>query len=350
MTHSQVDGPAGGRVLVTGAAGFIGSHLVDALLHGGYRVFGVDRRSPSQDATAAANLADALCHPRFSFARLDVAVDDLGGQLDGCRAVFHLAAIPGVRASWGERFNEYVTANIVGTARLLQACERAGVPRLVYASSSSVYGSAWRPSRETDPTGPISPYGVTKLAAEQLCLAHAQRHDTGLRVCALRYFTVYGPRQRPDMAIGRLLTAALDGVPLQLYGDGSQRREFTYVSDVVTATIAAAQVPEPPPVVNVGGGTSRTMTEVLTLAAELTGKPVPVVRTAAQPGDVSTTEADLTLARAALAYQPQVDLAQGMARQIDWLRTAQPRQALPTRPDTGTRLAVRASSAGTLQI
>jgi nucleoside-diphosphate-sugar epimerase len=332
MTRTQDSAPAGGRVLVTGAAGFIGSHLVDALLHGGYRVHGLDRRSPSRDATAGANLADALCHPRFSFTCLDVAADeaadDLSGAVGGCQAVFHLAAIPGVRPSWGERFGEYVTANIVGTARLLQACERAGVPRLVYASSSSVYGPARRPSRESDPTQPISPYGVTKLAAEHLCVAHAQRHDTGLRVCALRYFTVYGPRQRPDMAIGRVLTAALDGVPLELYGDGSQRRELTYVSDVVAATIAAARVPEPPQIVNVGGGASLTMTEVLALAEKLTGQPVPVVRAAAQPGDVSTTEADLTLAYAALSYHPQVDLAHGMTRQIDWLQTARPRHRL----------------------
>jgi nucleoside-diphosphate-sugar epimerase len=312
------------HVLVTGAAGFIGSHLVEALLRSGYRVVGVDRRSPAANPTAATNLAGSLGDRAFTFIGLDVTTGDLTAPMRRCEAVFHLAAIPGVRASWGRRFEEYVTANIVGTARLLHACEQAGVRRLVFASSSSVYGGIDRPSRETDVTRPVSPYGVTKLAAEQLCLAHMGRRDSGLTVCGLRYFTVYGPRQRADMAMSRVLTAALDGVPLRLYGDGMQRREFTYVSDVVAATLAAARVPQPPPVVNVGGGESVTMTEVLKIAEGLTGRPVPVVPAGTQAGDVAATEADLTLARVALGYRPEVSLAEGMARHIEWLRAIGP--------------------------
>ena len=318
------------RVLVTGAAGFIGSHLVDALLATGHEVVGVDRRSPVDELTAEVNLAEALATPGFSFVPLDLTTAELAPVVRGCEVVFHLAGIPGVRSSWGAQFGEYVTSNILATARLLEVCERSGVRRIVVASSSSVYGTVRRASRESDPTRPISPYGVTKLAAEQLCLAHAHRRDTTLSAAGLRYFTVYGPRQRADMAIGRVLTAALDGLPLELYGDGSQRREFTYVSDVVAATIAAGWAHRPPPVVNVGGGASVTMSEVVELAGELAGSPVPVVRAAAQAGDVSMTEADLTVARAALGYQPTVGLRDGMARHLDWLRSvgSQRRRAL----------------------
>jgi nucleoside-diphosphate-sugar epimerase len=322
------------RVLVTGAAGFIGSHLVDALLAAGDEVTGVDRRSPSAVPLATGNLAAALTAPQFAFTTLDLASGDVTSLVEGCDTVFHLAAVPGVRQSWGPRFAEYVHANITATACLLDACERAGVRRLVVASSSSVYGAVTGPSRETDAPQPISPYGVTKLAAEQLCLAYARRPDTTLTVSALRYFTVYGPRQRADMAIGRVLVAALDGLPLELYGDGKQRREFTYVADVVAATVAASRVPTPPPIANVGGGASVTMIEVLRLAEALTGRPVPVLAAEHQPGDVTVTEADLTVARASLGYEPAVGLADGMSRQLDWLTSlgAAGRRALYVAP------------------
>jgi nucleoside-diphosphate-sugar epimerase len=249
------------RVLVTGAAGFIGSHLTEALLRTGHEVVGLDRRDPRTHSTAAVNLAGVLDHPRFTFRAADIVTGDLSEAVRGCDTVYHLAGLPGVRASWGERFAEYVAVNINGTARVLEAAATAGVRRLVFASSSSVYGSVVRPSRESDMTRPISPYGVSKLAAEQLCLANAARGD--LSVCALRYFTVYGPRQRPDMAIGRVLAAVLDGAAMTLFGDGGQQREFTYVSDVVAATMAAGAAPDPAPIVNVGGGASVTMLEVV---------------------------------------------------------------------------------------
>ncbi|PWU50842.1 hypothetical protein DLJ47_23055 [Micromonospora sp. S4605] len=307
------------RILVTGAAGFIGSHLVDALLSRGVQVVAVDRRRLGGDAFADENLAAAVGSPLCSPLCLDLATDQLEGVPDGCDTVFHLAARPGVRSSWGAEFLDYAQANVVGTHRLLDACVRSGVRRLVVASSSSVYGPADRPSREDDPTCPVSPYGVSKLAAEQLCLAYARRADSQLSVVALRYFTVYGPRQRPDMAIGRLLFAAYTGFPVTLFGDGSQRREFTYVSDVVSATIAAATLDTQAEVINVGGGASVSMLGAIDTATQVTGRQVPVKVVAAQPGDVPATAADLTRAGRLLGYWPTVGLHEGIARQAAWL-------------------------------
>ncbi|MGW4463013.1 NAD-dependent epimerase/dehydratase family protein [Micromonospora sp. NPDC004704] len=307
------------KVLVTGAAGFIGSHLVDALLARGATVVGLDRRPLAEHALAEENLAATVGNPRFMPLSLDLAADQLDEAVAGCDTVFHLAARPGVRASWGNEFLDYAQANVLGTHRLLDACVRSGVSRLVYASSSSVYGPADRPSREGDPTCPVSPYGVSKLAAEQLCLAYARRPDSRLSVVALRYFTVYGPRQRPDMAIGRLLFAAYTGFPVTIFGDGRQRREFTYISDVIAATIAAAYIDARHAVVNVGGGESISMLGAIEVASKVTGRRVPVKVTDAQAGDVPATSADLTFAGRLLGYWPTVGLHEGMARQSAWL-------------------------------
>ncbi|MFG1650942.1 NAD-dependent epimerase/dehydratase family protein [Micromonospora sp. NPDC049275] len=307
------------RVMVTGAAGFIGSHVVDALLARGVQVIGLDRRRLGRDALADENLSAAAGNPLFTPLCRDLATDPLDDTLDGCDIVFHLAARPGVRPSWGMEFHDYAQSNVLGTHRLLDACVRSGVGRLVYASSSSVYGPAERPSRETDPTCPVSPHGVSKLAAEQLCLAHARRPDSRLSVVALRYFTVYGPRQRPDMAIGRLLFAAYTGLPVTLFGDGSQRREFTYITDVVAATTAAAHIDTRCAVVNVGGGASVSMRDAIQEASTVTGRHIPVQVADAQPGDVPATSADLTLAGRLLGYWPTVSLHEGMARQSSWL-------------------------------
>ncbi|MEE6260146.1 NAD-dependent epimerase/dehydratase family protein [Plantactinospora sonchi] len=307
------------RVLVTGAAGFIGSHLVDALLARGVTVLGLDRRRLGEHPLAGENLATAVTNRLFTPYHLDLATDQLDDVVKGCDTVFHLAARPGVRQSWGGEFLDYAQANVVGTHRLLDACTREGVRRLVVASSSSVYGPADRPSREIDPTCPVSPYGVSKLAAEHLCLAYARRPDSRLSVAALRYFTVYGPRQRPDMLIGRILFAAYTGFPITLYGDGSQRREFTYVSDVVTATLGAAHLDVRAAVINVGGGASVSMRGVIDEAAKVTGRQVPVKVVDAQPGDVPATAADLTRAGRLLGYWPTVGLHEGLARQSAWL-------------------------------
>lgn len=322
------------RAVVTGVAGFIGSHLADALLRRGSQVIGIDRRTPDGDPMAAENLAGPLARPGFRLVTGELTELDLTSLVGDASTVFHLAAVPGVRSSWGIRFADYLDSNVLATHRLLEACATADVPRMVVASSSSVYGGAsGRASREADLPMPLSPYGVTKLAAERLAMAYAVRPGSRLSVVALRYFTVYGPRQRPDMAIGRVLRAIRTGDPLCLYGDGTQRRDFTYVDDVVSATIAAATAPARAEVVNVGGGRSVSMLDVLESAAVVAGQAVPVVRDARQPGDVNVTEADLTKARELLGYAPTVPLAEGMRRQWESLTAG----TTPTAQPVGTR-------------
>ncbi|WP_018253852.1 MULTISPECIES: NAD-dependent epimerase/dehydratase family protein [Salinispora] len=300
------------RVLVTGANGFIGSHLVEALEASGADVTAVDCRRPRFD--------DPLVPGVGRQVHLDLLHDDLDDVVAGCEVVFHLAARPGVRGSWGNTFGDYLATNVHATQRLLEVCRRWDVRRLVFASSSSVYGDAIGPSCEDDECRPMSPYGVTKLAAEQLCLSYARREDSPLSVVALRYFTVYGPRQRPDMAFSRMLFAAFTGLPLTLFGDGTQRREFTYVSDVVAATMAAADADARDEVINVGGGASVSMIEAIDLASQVVGRPIPLNAVAGMPGDVPATRADLALARELLGYTPSVDLHEGLSRQAAWMR------------------------------
>ncbi|KXK63972.1 hypothetical protein AWW66_00575 [Micromonospora rosaria] len=337
--------PPRSRVLVTGAAGFIGSHLVDALLADGHQVVGLDLRTP--DGHPPAGPAAPPARPGYTPLRSDITTDDLAPAVEGCDTVFHLAAIPGVRPSW-DSFRRYAETNVVGTQRVAEACLAGAVRRLVYASSSSVYGLVGGPSREDQATAPASPYGVSKLAGEQLCHAYAARPGHPTTVVALRYFTVYGPRQRPDMAIGRLLTAAATGEPFPLYGDGSHRRDFTFVSDVVAATVAAASAdltaggpaarsapgggPPRSVTVNVGGGASVPMTEVVDLVERVTGRPVRLDRLPERDGDVPATAADLTVAARVLGYRPRVGLAEGMARHARWLRRVESTAAL-----SGTR-------------
>jgi UDP-glucuronate 4-epimerase len=308
------------RALITGVAGFIGSHLAVELLGRGWLVTGVDRRSPASDPVAAENLTGPMADHRFHFTQADVVAADLPLLLEGAHVAFHLAGIPGVRRSWGDRFPDYLAANVLGTQRMLEACAVAEVPRLVFASSSSVYGpGGGAPSKETDPPFPLSPYGVSKLAAERLCLAYANRVSAPTTVVALRYFTVYGPRQRPDMAFSRIMRAARYGHAVPLYGDGAQRRDFTFISDAVNATIAAATAEARAEVVNVASGHSVPLAQVLRTIALLADTEVPAMRRVAQPGDVDATAADLTRARDLLGYEPQVDLAEGLRNQWEWL-------------------------------
>jgi UDP-glucuronate 4-epimerase len=317
------------RALITGVAGFIGSHLAAELLRRGWLVTGVDTRSPASDPVAAENLAELTRGDgRFQFVQADVSGSDLTMLLEGARVVFHLAALPGVRRSWGDRFADYLTCNVLGTQRLLEACAMVEVPRLVFASSSSVYGPTnGTPSREADSLVPLSPYGVSKLAAERLCLAYASHPGAVTSVVALRYFTVYGPRQRPDMAFSRIMRAARSGHAVSLYGTGEQRRDFTYVSDAVNATIAAATVDAQAEVVNVGSGSSVTLADVLESVAAFAGALVPVLRRVTQPGDVNVTSADLARARQLLGYEPQVSLADGLRRQWEQLASREHRAA-----------------------
>jgi UDP-glucose 4-epimerase len=309
------------RVVVTGAAGFIGSHLSEALLDDGFEVTGIDAFTASYaQAHKRANAAALLGRPGFDLVEGDLSTMDLDSVLDGVEVVFHQAAQAGVRASWGLDFDVYVRDNVIATQRLLEACVRRNVARLVAASSSSVYGDApTYPTTEASITRPVSPYGVTKLASEHLCLAYAQLSGSTLTVATLRYFTVYGPRQRPDMAFRRFLQAAYAGEPITVYGDGEQTRDFTFVGDAVRANLLAMTAPFRAEPVNVGGGRRVSLNEVLDLIGRITGRRVRVVRLERQAGDARHTGADGARAEALLGYKPEVDLETGLAREAAWV-------------------------------
>jgi nucleoside-diphosphate-sugar epimerase len=310
-----------GHVVVTGVAGFIGSHLAEALLGQGWDVVGIDAFT-GYYATADkwSNLAGLLERPGFELVRADLATVDVLDRLQGAAVVFHQAAQPGVRTSWGREFAGYVHHNVLATQRLLESCVKAAVPRLILASSSSVYGNAPNyPTTEDTMTRPVSPYGVSKLAAEHLCLAYADAGMCSMRVAVLRYFTVYGPRQRPDMGFRRFIEAALAGRPIVLYGDGEQTRDFTYVEDIIRANLLAMAAPIRAQVINIGGGRRITLNETLDLIGQMSGRRLHIDRRPAPPGDVRHTGADGTRAEALLGYRPQTELAAGLAAQAAWM-------------------------------
>jgi nucleoside-diphosphate-sugar epimerase len=297
--------------LVTGAAGFVGSHLCEALLDAGDQVVGVDcftgyySRGHKEE-----NLAPLRERPGFSFIEADLAEVAIAPLLRTVDDVYHLAGQPGVRASWGPHFVDYLRHNVTTTQRLLDECRRHPLRKLVYSSSSSVYGQADSvPTPETSPPRPISPYGVTKLAAEHLCEAY--RRSFGVPVATLRLFTVYGPRQRPDMAFSRLVRAALSGEPFEVYGDGRQTRDFTFVGDVVRAMRDAARSPWCG-VANIGGGSRTSLNDVLEIVGDLCGN-LCVVRRPQAIGDVRDTAADISVAEAAFGYRPGTSLPDGLA-------------------------------------
>jgi len=308
------------KVVVTGAAGFIGSHLVERLLGEGHDVAGVDAFVDFYPRAAKeANLRAARDHRRFRLVEGRLQDIPLDGLLEGAGQVYHLAAQAGVRSSWGRDFQVYTDHNVLATQRLLEAAVQAGVPRLVYASSSSVYGDrAPLPLREDAACHPLSPYGVTKLAGEHLACVYERNH--GLPVVSLRYFTVYGPRQRPDMAFHRFLSAARDGAPVQVFGDGKQTRDFTFVDDIVTATRRAGDSGRPGCVYNVGGGQRVSLEEVLRTIEEVTGRKLALTRDEAQKGDMRDTFADTTAAKRDLGFRSTVTLPEGLAREWDWIR------------------------------
>lgn len=312
------------NALVTGAAGFIGSHLTAALLARGARVTGIDCFTDYYPRTIKeANLAVNTPHANFRFIETAIADADLTALLDGVTHVFHLAAQAGVRKSWGRDFQIYTVNNVDASQILLEACVGRPIEKLVYASSSSVYGdSAAIPMTERALPQPVSPYGVTKLAAEQLCHLYAVNH--GVPTAAMRYFTVFGPRQRPDMAFHRFIRAALQDQPITLYGDGEQTRDFTYVEDAVAATIAAGDHGRPGAVYNIGGGSRVSMNEVIELIARATGKRIDVRREPTQKGDMRDTFADTSAARADLGWAPKTSLADGISAEVRWLQEALP--------------------------
>jgi len=307
--------------LVTGAAGFIGSHLCEALVARGDTVVGVDCFTDYYDESVKRrNVAGLLAGPRFTLLEIDLCEADLGPVVEGVDVVFHQAAQPGVRLSWADGFRLYVSQNVWATHRILEACRVAGTSRFVYASSSSVYGNAARyPCDEDDRPQPFSPYGVTKLAGEHLCEAYAA--NFGFPATALRYFTVYGPRQRPDMAFNRLIKAGLEGTAFPLFGDGSAIRDFTYVGDVVRANLAASVADSAPgEVVNVAGGGSARLSDLIDLAGELIGTPVPIDRRPAEAGDVGRTGGAIDKAARVLGWKPEVQVEEGLAAQVAWQR------------------------------
>ena len=304
--------------LVTGVAGFVGSHLAESLLHDGQAVRGVDCFTDYYATDLKrANIATLTADNRFELIESDLGEAPIAPLVRDVDVVYHLAAQPGVRASWGRDFEIYVRRNVLATQRLLEGCVASPPPAFVYASSSSVYGDAESlPTLESAVPRPISPYGVTKLAAENLCELY--RTGFGIPTASLRLFTVYGPRQRPDMAFAKLIAAAVQGRTFELYGDGEQTRDFTYVGDVVRALrdCAAARWTG---IANIGGGARVSMNEVISSVASLT-RAIQVDRIPTQRGDVRHTAADVSVARAAFGYEPSISLLDGLNEMVAWER------------------------------
>lgn len=307
------------RALVTGAAGFVGSHLTRRLCDEGHQVVGVDALTDYYDvALKKANVAVAAASG-IEIIEEDLNAVDLDSMLEGVEVVFHLAGQPGVRASWGSEFSNYISSNIQATQRLLEASRNCRtLRRIVYASSSSVYGNAERyPTSEKDRPQPLSPYGVTKLAAEHLCSLYAESFK--LPTVSLRYFTVYGPRQRPDMAFTRFAHAAVRGDEITIFGSGDQVRDFTYVDDVVEANLlAASRDVAPGAVLNVAGGSHTSINEVLSIFEELSNTRLRIKRSAPIAGDVERTGGDTQEIRRVLGWEAAIGLREGIERQFKW--------------------------------
>ena len=309
------------NVLVTGAAGFIGSQLSRRLLREGAHVIGVDSFADFYPRWIKEhNLSPFAGDRNFEFFPQDLLEVDLEKILARVDLVYHLAAQAGVRSSWGENFSVYIQNNIQSTQRLLEAAKGKSLHKLVYASSSSVYGmTPTLPMSETSLLYPLSPYGVTKLAAEQLCFLYFQNY--GVPTVALRFFTVYGPGQRPDMAFHRVFRAIDEGRPIVLFGDGEQTRDFTYVDDIVEASLSASRRGRPGEVYNIGGGHRERLSDLFPVLEETCGKKVEVVREERQKGDVAHTFADIQKARLDLGYAPRTALKDGLREEWKWIRS-----------------------------
>ena len=308
------------KVLVTGAAGFIGSHLAERLLSLGHEVVGIDSLTDYYPRwIKRRNLEPLLQNPRFQYVPGDLTEINLSLVLQDTQWVFHHAAQAGVRASWGSSFQTYAKDNVLATQRLLEATKGTSIQKFVYASSSSIYGDAEAfPTAETAVPRPVSPYGVTKLAGEQLCYLYWRNY--GVPTVALRYFTAYGPRQRPDMAFHLFGRALLEEQPIHIFGDGLQTRDFTYIDDVLTANMLAAQRGPPGEVFNIGGGSRISLREALAHLEAATGRPARLQYETMQKGDARHTAADIQKAQRVLGYQPTVAIAEGLHREVAWLK------------------------------
>lgn len=308
------------KAVVTGVAGFIGSTLATSLLADGHEVTGVDCFTDYYDpALKRGNLTRFAAHAGFRLIELDLGVDDLAG-LPQVSAVFHQAAQPGVRASWGTRFADYTRHNVLATQRLLERYRDGGLERFVYASSSSVYGDAERyPTAEDLLPKPFSPYGVTKLAGEHLVMLYGR--NFGVPVTALRYFTVYGPRQRPDMAFHRFCRAILRGEPITVFGDGRQSRDFTFIDDAIEANVRAWRRTGPPAVYNVGGGSQVEVLDAIRIIEGALGARADVRFEPRPPGDPLRTRADASRLGSELGFAPRVPIEEGLPREAEWART-----------------------------
>lgn len=310
------------RALVTGAAGFIGSHLAERLCYEGWGVVGVDSLRPYYDTDLKQQNLDVLrAIGGFEFIKLDLSEDPLGELLDSVDVVFHQAGQPGVRASWDD-FGSYLKHNVEATRALLEAAKGANLKKLVFASSSSIYGGADQyPTMEDALPRPQSPYGVSKLAAEHLCGVYAR--SFGIPIAVLRYFTVYGPRQRPDMAMNRLIASVVSGGRFPLYGDGSQIRDFTYVGDVVEANLLAGTADLPPGwTANVAGGSPTTMNHVIEVVEDVLGDEAAIDPYRSQAGDVPRTGGSIARISADIGWEPRVSLEEGLRSQIEWQKAA----------------------------
>jgi UDP-glucose 4-epimerase len=311
---------AGVKVVVTGAAGFIGSHLVEECLRRGWTVVAIDSLTTYYSPTAKVRNADHFRrHHRCNYIEEDILDVDLPSLLEGTSVVFHLAAQAGVRASWGQSFDVYTQLNITVLQRLLEASRHASLDRFVFASSSSVYGDAEAlPTPEDQVLRPVSPYGATKALGEHLTYLYFRNY--AVPTVNLRYFSVYGPRQRPDMAFHRAIEAALGGVEFRLFGDGGQTRDFTYVADIVQGTIAAAEKAPPGSTYNLGGGSRISMLDVLEIINAEMGGRLAITHDPGQQGDARNTAADISAAERDLGYAPAWTVEAGLREQVAWHR------------------------------
>ena len=308
------------RSLVTGCAGFVGSHLSERLIDLGYEVVGIDNLNDNYSVQIKKkNLEKLLDNTRFEFFEGDLLSLNLEEILKEVDFIFHQAAQAGVRSSWGKYFKSYTDNNILATQMLLESVKNKKLKKFVYASSSSVYGDCNLPMKEDIRPIPISPYGVSKLAAENLCQLYNENYN--VPTISLRYFTVYGPRQRPDMAFHKFIKAIFQGEKIIVYGSGKQTRDFSYIDDVVNANILAMNFSGNGEIFNIGGGTRIKLEDVITLIGQLMGKKPNIEFVSQQKGDVKDTQSDVTKSSCLLSYSPKIIIEKGLPKEIEWIES-----------------------------